>query len=77
MLEFYRKIVGAVQSSNPEPTLTSAEQAPQSSVTSPGGASTLIDLGAANQSAESVDPTTAVSSVLENELKALGKDDLS
>ncbi|XP_044162895.1 ADP-ribosylation factor-binding protein GGA2-like [Acropora millepora] len=76
VLEFYRKIFGVVQSSNPESTPTSAEQAPRTSVTSPGGASTLIDLGAANQSAESVDATAAVSSVLENELKALGLHDL-
>lgn len=76
VLEFYRKIFGVVQSSNPESTPISAEQAPRTSVTSPGGASTLIDLGAANQSAESVDATVAVSSVLENELKALGLHDL-
>ena len=73
VLEFYRKIFGVVQSSIPESTPTSAEQAQRTSVTSPGGASTLIDLGAANQSAESVEAAAVVSSVLENELKALGK----
>ena len=62
-----------MQSSIPESTPTSAEQAQRTSVTSPGGASTLIDLGAANQSAESVEAAAVVSSVLENELKALGK----
>lgn len=42
---------------------------------SAGGASTLIDLGSANQTTRSTEDVP-VSSVLENELKALGRSDI-
>ncbi|KAJ7340131.1 ARF-binding protein [Desmophyllum pertusum] len=77
-LEYYRRIFGLA------PLTTSAKTGPASPpVTqtaapeggSVGGASTLIDLGSAGQHGESTE--TPASSVLENELKALGLHDIA
>lgn len=76
VLEYYRKIFGLVQPTSMDPAspLPAAQTAP-SAETADAGASTLIDLGAANQAGQAVD-AIPVSSVLENELKALGRPDI-
>lgn len=72
VLEYYRKMFGLAPGvsprteSTPPPTTQTAAQE-----VSTGPASTLIDLGLGGQTAESAE--TPASSVLENELKALGK----
>lgn len=76
VLEYYRKIFGAVQPPTPGSAPTSVAQVEATTVTSPGTPSTLIDLGTANQTTVSEEVKPAVSSVLENELKALGLHDL-
>ena len=75
VLEYYRKIFGAVQPPTPGSAPTSVAQVEATTVTSPGTPSTLIDLGTANQTTVSEEVKPAVSSVLENELKALGTAD--
>ena len=74
-LEYYRRIFGLAPITSPSTTgLASppAAQATAPEVGSAAGASSLIDLGSAGQQArESTE--TPVSSVLENELKALGR----
>ena len=72
VLEYYRKIFGLAPLASP----TSGPASPpatQTTVTetSAGNASTLIDLGSMSQTAQSAE--LPVSSVLENELKALGR----
>ena len=73
VLEYYRKIFGLAPgvSARTEPTLPPTTQTADVQELSPGPASTLIDLGLGGQTAESAE--TPASSVLENELKALGK----
>jgi len=72
VLEYYRKIFGLAPgvSARTEPTPPPTTQTAAQEV-STGPASTLIDLGVGGQTAESAE--TPASSVLENELKALGK----
>lgn len=72
VLEYYRKIFGLAPGVSPraEPTTPPTTQTAAQEV-STGPASTLIDLGVGGQTAESAE--TPASSVLENELKALGK----
>lgn len=75
-LEYYRKIFGLVQPTSMDPASPPpAAQTAPSAETAAAGASTLIDLGAANQAGQTVD-AIPVSSVLENELKALGRPDI-
>ena len=82
VLEYYRRIFGMPPLASPTstgPATTPATQtvAAEVGVGAGGGAgasaSTLIDLGGTSQQAESTE--TSVPSVLENELKALGKSD--
>ena len=74
VLEYYRKIFGLAPGVSPRtepipPSTTQTADVQELSITGP--ASTLIDLGVGGQTAESAE--TPASSVLENELKALGK----
>ena len=73
VLEYYRKIFGLAPgvSARTEPTPPPTTQTADVQELSPGPASTLIDLGLGGQTTESAE--TPASSVLENELKALGK----
>lgn len=73
VLEYYRKIFGLAPGVSPrtEPTLPPTTPTADVQEVSTGPASTLIDLGVGGQTADSGE--TPASSVLENELKALGK----
>ena len=73
VLEYYRKIFGLAPgvSARTEQTLPPTTQTADVHEVSTGPASTLIDLGVGGQTADSAE--TPASSVLENELKALGK----
>ena len=76
VLEYYRKVLGLTVTlpSSPGAATSSALQAAAVQEASPaGGASTLIDLGPGAQPGNAdTQATTPASSVLENELKALG-----
>lgn len=77
VLEYYKRIFGVAPGAPSTPTSPgplSVTQTANSEVSPPAGASTLIDLGTGGQQGTSVE--TPASSVLENELKALGLHDL-
>ncbi|PFX15732.1 ADP-ribosylation factor-binding protein GGA1 [Stylophora pistillata] len=77
VLEYYKRIFGVAPGAPTTPTSPgplSVAQTANSEVSPPAGASTLIDLGTGGQQGTSVE--TPASSVLENELKALGLHDL-
>ena len=74
VLEYYKRIFGlapAAPTTPSSPGPLSTTQTANSEVSSPTGASTLIDLGSGGQQGMSME--TPASSVLENELKALGQ----
>ena len=75
VLEYYRRIFGLAPLTTSTTTDPSSPPATQTVASDTGsaiaGASTLIDLGSAGQQGESTE--APVSSVLENELKALGR----
>lgn len=74
VLEYYKRIFGlapAAPTTPSSPGPLSTTQTANSEVSSPTGASTLIDLGSGGQQGTSME--TPTSSVLENELKALGQ----
>ena len=73
VLEYYRKIFGLAPGVSPRTEPTPPPTTPTADVqeVSTGPASTLIDLGVGGHTADSGE--TPASSVLENELKALGK----
>ena len=73
-LEYYRRIFGLAPLTTSAKTVPTSPPVTQTAAPeggSVGGASTLIDLGSAGQHGESTE--TPASSVLENELKALGR----
>ena len=75
VLEYYKRIFGlppaTTTTTNDPPASPPANQAAAPEPSSPGPGSTLIDLGSGGQHGTSTE--TATSSVLENELKALGR----